>query len=111
MAAGIKDIITQLEQQRVAIERALSALREVDENPTVSAPAASSASPSGKAAAKKKRKGGTAKFKKGSMVLVPHTDQVGRQVAAGLTVGLAGWHGWWARSFAGAALLQCDVGP
>jgi hypothetical protein len=30
MADGMKDIIKRLEQQRVAIERALSALREVD---------------------------------------------------------------------------------
>jgi len=56
MAAGIKEIITQLEQQRDAIERALTALRDVDENSGVSAPPAAPAA-SGKAA-RKKRKGG-----------------------------------------------------
>ena len=45
MAAGLKDVITQLEQQKDAIERALSALREVEgvaaEIPTPVRPVAS----------------------------------------------------------------------
>ncbi len=83
MAAGIKDIITQLEQQRVAIERALSALREVDENPTVSAPAASSASPSGKAAAKKKRKGGMTPEGKQRLIAALKARWAARKAAEG----------------------------
>jgi len=46
MAEGLKDIIASLEKQRVAIEKALDALKEIDG----SVPAASS--PSGRGAAK-----------------------------------------------------------
>ncbi|MES1257743.1 MAG: hypothetical protein ABUS51_04905 [Acidobacteriota bacterium] len=57
MAAGLKEIITQLEQQRDAIERALSALRDVDEN-SGAGPRSAVATASTGTAAKKKRKGG-----------------------------------------------------
>ena len=69
----------------------------------LAAEAAANAPPEEAPQGEKKRKGGTAKFKKGSMVLVPHTDQVGRQVAAGLTVGLAGWLAW----VVGEVLRRC----
>src|SRR5580698_4564363 len=39
MADGLKDIIASLEQQRVAIAKALEALKEVDSSVTVGAPA------------------------------------------------------------------------
>jgi hypothetical protein len=55
MANGLKDIITQLEQQKTAIERALAALREVD---GLSPDSATPAPPPAKAATKAKRKGG-----------------------------------------------------
>lgn len=38
MANAFKDVITRLERQRVSIDRALAALREVDETDEVSAP-------------------------------------------------------------------------
>jgi hypothetical protein len=53
MADGIKEIIDSLERQKSAIENALSALREIQENGSVSAPSSPSR---GRAAAK--RKGG-----------------------------------------------------
>jgi hypothetical protein len=43
MADGLKDIIASLEKQRVAIERALEALKEVDGSPTAAASAPSPA--------------------------------------------------------------------
>ena len=46
----------------------------------LAAEAAANAPPEEAPAGERKRKGGTAKFKKGSMVLVPHTDQVGARV-------------------------------
>jgi DNA-binding protein HU-beta len=39
MADGLKDIMASLEKQRVAIEKALEALKEVDGSVTVAAPA------------------------------------------------------------------------
>ena len=39
----------------------------------------------------KKRKGGTAKFKMGSMVLVPHTDQVGAGAGLACSWARQGW--------------------
>jgi len=53
---GIKDIIKKLDQQRVAIERALSALREMDGTGVDGAAPAMPAA--GKAPRKAKRKGG-----------------------------------------------------
>jgi hypothetical protein len=58
MAAGLNEIIAQLEQQRDAIDRALSALREVEGRAPASAvKAAAKTTPAGKPA-KKQRKGG-----------------------------------------------------
>jgi len=39
MADGLKDIVASLEQQRVAIEKALEALKEVEGSVTTAAPA------------------------------------------------------------------------
>jgi hypothetical protein len=56
MTTGLNDIIRQLEQQGKAIERALSALREVGDTESASAPAAEPAVARGRR--KGKRKGG-----------------------------------------------------
>lgn len=52
MAGTLNDVIKQLEQQRAAIERALSALREIE------APGAVSTSPSAPRGPRGKRRGG-----------------------------------------------------
>jgi hypothetical protein len=80
MAAGIKEIITQLEQQRDAIERALSALRDVDESS--SAGASSPAASRGKAA-RKKRKGGMSPEGKERLIAALKARWAARKAAAG----------------------------
>ena len=55
MADGMKDIIKRLEQQRAAIERALSALREAEGTANAAAESSSSAAP---AKRRGRRKGG-----------------------------------------------------
>ena len=48
MANGFQDIITRLERQRASIDRALAALREVDDTDVVSAPALAASRSKGK---------------------------------------------------------------
>jgi hypothetical protein len=83
MAAGFKEIITQLEQQRDAIERALSALRDVDESSGAGVPSATATS-RGKAPGKK-RKGGMSPEGKQRLIAALKARWAAKKAAAGDT--------------------------
>ena len=58
MTNGLKEVIKRLEQQRTAIERALTALREVDGTAVEASPETSAGPVAAKRGRKAKRKGG-----------------------------------------------------